>query len=146
MKSKPKTEQQFLNGWKDIANHLRKGVRTVQRYERQMGLPVRRPSGQVRGSVIATLAEIDAWVEAGPLREALPLSKPDLVLQHSTVDVIRKSISDMHRLRAEMQTLRNDVSACLGRLHERLTSLEGDLDEERWPETDPRKGGSGVLH
>jgi len=146
MKSKPKNEQHFLHGWKDIANHLRKGLRTVQRYERQMGLPVRRPSGRVRGSVIATVAEIDAWVEAGPLRKVLPLSKPDLVLQRSTVDVMRKSIADMHRLRAEMQTLRNDVSACLGRLHERLTSLEGDLDEERWPETEPHKGGSGVLH
>ena len=34
------TQLQVLNGWKEIANYLGKGVRTVQRYEREFGLPV----------------------------------------------------------------------------------------------------------
>ncbi len=30
-----------LNSWKEIACYLGRGVRTVQRYERDLGLPVR---------------------------------------------------------------------------------------------------------
>jgi len=60
---------QFLSGWKDIANYLRKGVRTVQRYERELGLPVHRIAGKSVGSVIATKSEIDAWVKSPPPRE-----------------------------------------------------------------------------
>ena len=34
--------QDHLNGWKEIAAFLGKGVRTVQRWEREQGLPVHR--------------------------------------------------------------------------------------------------------
>ena len=30
---------EIFSGWKDIANYLGKGVRTIQRYERELGLP-----------------------------------------------------------------------------------------------------------
>jgi hypothetical protein len=146
MRRKPKGAPRFLSGWKDIANYLGKGVRTVQRYESQLGLPVRRPSAHVRGSVIATVAEIDAWVEANPLREALPLSRPDAAVQHCTVDVIRNSIAEMHRLRDEMQTLQTEVKTGLNKLQNSLNSLEGDLQEEHRPEAERRDGGSGRLN
>jgi hypothetical protein len=58
----------FLNGWKEIANYLGKGVRTVQRYERTLALPVRRPSGRSGGSVMATPAELDDWVNGSALQ------------------------------------------------------------------------------
>lgn len=50
-----------LNGWKDIATYLDRGVRTVQRWEKDFGLPVRR-LGPGRGEgVFAFTHEIDAW-------------------------------------------------------------------------------------
>ena len=49
----------ILSGWKEIANYLGRGVRTVQRYEIEKHLPIRRPAGE---SVIATKTEIDRWV------------------------------------------------------------------------------------
>ena len=52
----------ILNGWKEIANHLGRGVRTVQRWE-QLGLPVRRPKGTDRSAVLALSEELDAWVK-----------------------------------------------------------------------------------
>ena len=58
----------FLNGWKEIANYLGKGVRTVQRYERTLALPVRRPSGRSGGAVMATPAELDNWVNGSALQ------------------------------------------------------------------------------
>src|SRR5215475_1083356 len=50
-----------LDSWKEIAAYLRKGLRTVQRWERTDGLPVRR-LGQ--GSVFAYKSELDGWWQA----------------------------------------------------------------------------------
>jgi len=50
-----------LNGWKEIANYLRLGVRTVQRYEKNFDLPVRRLAGKPRSLVFAITQEIDGW-------------------------------------------------------------------------------------
>jgi hypothetical protein len=59
---------EIFSGWKEIASYLRKGVRTVQRYERDLRLPIHRPAGESAGSVIATKAELDSWVAASPVR------------------------------------------------------------------------------
>jgi len=59
---------QFLSGWKQIANYLGMGVRTLQRYERERGLPIHRPAGKSAGSVVATKAELESWVTAGAVR------------------------------------------------------------------------------
>lgn len=50
------------NGWKDIANHLGKGVRTVQRWEKVYGLPVHRIGGDGGEIVYAYRHEVDAWL------------------------------------------------------------------------------------
>jgi hypothetical protein len=67
--------QEIFSGWKDIAKYLRKGVRSVQRYERELALPIHRPGGKSRGPVIGTKAELDGWVTGGPIREDL-MPKP----------------------------------------------------------------------
>ncbi len=51
-----------LNSWKEIATYLGKGVRTVQRWEGDLGLPVHRPVEQNQRMVIAVPNEIDHWV------------------------------------------------------------------------------------
>jgi hypothetical protein len=61
----------ILNSWKEIASYLGRGVRTVQRWEANLGLPVRRPNQHMRSAVIAISDELDAWVRSAPklLRE-----------------------------------------------------------------------------
>jgi PIN domain nuclease of toxin-antitoxin system len=59
---------EIFSGWKQIANYLGKGVRSVQRYERELALPIHRPAGKSRAAVIATKSELDNWVTAGPVR------------------------------------------------------------------------------
>ena len=54
----------LLTSWKEIASYLGKGVRTVQRWEEQFGLPVRRPNEKVKGIVCSTRPELDQWLEA----------------------------------------------------------------------------------
>ena len=124
---------QFLSGWKEIANYLGKGVRTVQRYEWQMGLPVRRPAGKPRASVVATKLELDAWVNASPIRKAFHLTRlaPD---SEASTKAIKSGIQEMCRLRDEMLPLRAELHSSLLMLRESIMSLQGELRRDQWRE------------
>jgi hypothetical protein len=58
-----------LSSWKEIANYLRRGVRTVQRWEQQYRLPVHRPAGKDRSAVFALASEIDYWQQHCPIKD-----------------------------------------------------------------------------
>ena len=60
----PRRSGDLLEGWKAIADHLGKTERTVQRWEKSKGLPVRRlkTDSEEEGSrVYAYRSELDAW-------------------------------------------------------------------------------------
>ena len=50
-----------LDSWKEIAAYLKKEVRTVQRWEKNGGLPVRRLAHGKQGTVFAYKPDLDAW-------------------------------------------------------------------------------------
>jgi Tol biopolymer transport system component len=52
-----------LDSWKEIAAYLKKGERTVRRWERAEGLPVHRHVHEKAASVFAYSGELDAWVQ-----------------------------------------------------------------------------------
>ena len=52
-----------LDSWKEIADHLRRGLTTVQRWERQEGLPIHRHVHSAGGSVFAYVSELDRWLD-----------------------------------------------------------------------------------
>lgn len=125
-----KGKLEIISGWKDIANYLQKGVRTVQRYEREVGLPVRRPAGKSAGSVMATKAELDGWVAASPIREAFQL--PQTPVDNATpLREFKQHVHELHRLREETRQLRAAVKTSLELLQRNLrfvlpSSLEAD--------------------
>jgi Tol biopolymer transport system component len=51
-----------LDSWKEIADYLKRDVRTVIRWEKEKRLPVHRVPGGQRQSVFAYTSEIDAWL------------------------------------------------------------------------------------
>lgn len=55
-----------LNSWKEIAAYLNRGVRTVQRWESELQLPVHRPKGRNRSAVLALQEELDEWLRRTP--------------------------------------------------------------------------------
>lgn len=57
---------EVLNSWKEVAAYLGRGVRTVQRWEQELGLPVRRPRGKDRSAVIALKSDLDRWLQRSP--------------------------------------------------------------------------------
>jgi hypothetical protein len=54
--------RQILNGWKEISNHIERGVRTAQRWEVRLGMPVHRPALKDRSAVVAFTDELDCWL------------------------------------------------------------------------------------
>lgn len=69
-----------LEGWKQIAAYLKRDVRTIQRWERAEGFPVRRQMHRKLGSVLAYKDELNRWVEQRcslqnkkPLATSLPV-------------------------------------------------------------------------
>jgi len=124
---------QFLSGWKEIANYLGKGVRTVQRYELQLQLPVRRPAGRPWGSVVATKAELDAWVKASPIRDVFRLSVSNSQNHYSLcTDEFRRSLERMMELRDQMLALRSEVRDSVRLLRNSVYELQGELNQNRF--------------
>jgi hypothetical protein len=120
-----------LSGWKDIANYLGKGVRTVQRYEQELALPVRRPAGRSAGSVVATKAELDAWICASPIRETFDLTKPQAVSEYaSSTAALKEGIAEMKRLRDEMLALRAELKSELYALRNSVGNLRVEIKRE----------------
>lgn len=56
----------ILNTWKEIAQYVGRSVRTIQRWERELGFPIHRPRGKQRSAVIAMPPEIDEWARRTP--------------------------------------------------------------------------------
>ena len=98
-----------LSSWKEIAAYLGKGVRTVQRWERQFGLPVRRPSAKSH-VIFAIPRELDTWIKQ---HQKAPVYKPDLrgnvaiakKRRQEQVDLLTKLTSTYGRLEANEQEL-----------------------------------------
>jgi hypothetical protein len=88
---------QVLNSWKAIAAHLGLGVRTVQRYEQEFGMPVRRLNGQSRSSVRAYPNELSSWLL---LRTKCQLTT---VEDHSDLQVL------LYRCRSAAEEMRTSV-------------------------------------
>ena len=79
-------DEDLLEGWKAIADHLNKTERTVQRWEKAKALPVRRlksGSSEDQGRVFAYKTELDAWWQEMLTRPDELTPDPDRPTGHS---------------------------------------------------------------
>jgi len=100
---------QLLTSWKEIAAHLGKGVRTVQRWEQELGLPVRRPA-KSRHIVVALAPELDGWIQR------LSQPAPHCCSCREELEAARVTIAD---LRLQVATLESEVNAAMVALQSR---------------------------
>jgi len=56
-------EKQVLDSWKEIADYLKRSVKTCQRLEHELGLPIHRLADTPKARVFAYKEEIDRWIE-----------------------------------------------------------------------------------
>ncbi|HEV2348980.1 MAG TPA: hypothetical protein VG028_03940 [Terriglobia bacterium] len=65
-----------LESWKEIATYLKREVRTVQRWEKEEGLPIHRQMHKSLGTVYAFKSELDGWWNNGRHRFVPPEFEP----------------------------------------------------------------------
>jgi len=108
----------ILNSWKEIATYMGRGVRTVQRWEQHLGLPVRRPWGKTRTSVMAVTSEIDNWVRTTSVNRSNGANGNDGLTHDALLDKLRTLIEEY---RAAGISLRDDLQQLDGREWNRST-------------------------
>jgi hypothetical protein len=120
-----------LSSWKDIARYMGKGVRTVQRWERDFGLPVRRARGANRKAILARPADLDAWVALQcPSRNsgtAVVGQKTALVADGAhlrTLMLLNTQMETSRMLRYSMRTLMSEVHQAVDRLRCQIDTLQ----------------------
>jgi len=96
-------EVRVLGSWKEIAAYLGKGVRTVQRWEHEFGLPVMRPQKAHKGHVLSSTDKLDRWLVTKWTQ--LPSGKEPSPNAESANAVIR----DFRRLRQANRELIHDL-------------------------------------
>ena len=69
-------KKDILNGWKEIGRYVGRDTRTVERWEKLRGLPVRRVPGARRATVYALITELDEWLESGKKEESQLAANP----------------------------------------------------------------------
>jgi len=129
-------EPGVLTCWKDIAQYLGKGVRTVQRWEREFGLPVRRPDGIYHKSpVIAHKRDLDAWLESRWSGRSARRA-PDIPYDVNALSPVSELILSSQELRNTHSQLLLETSAALAALVKScntLTSLRMNIRSSSQP-------------
>jgi len=118
-----------LTSWKDIARYMGKGVRTVQRWEQDFGLPVRRPKGSSKKAVLARPRDLDAWVamRCASRTELAGSAKPQMHTRHASMAALltlSAKIETARQLRDSNQILTAELSAAINTLRSQLMELQ----------------------
>jgi predicted DNA-binding transcriptional regulator AlpA len=126
-------EPTVLSSWKDIANYLGKGVRTVQRWERRLGLPVRRPIGaSQKSAVLLYRHDVDEWlatrVSARPPRN----NKTALSNTGLAGSALKERIQKSQELTATHFVLSEKILESIRLLTENCNSLTSQTVREPW--------------
>lgn len=136
----PKSASDRLDSWKEIAAYLKRGVRTVQRWERDADLPVHRLPHEKLGSPYAYRRELDAWWNARG-REAepapLPAAKP-----HPTVAVLAFADLSQEKDQAYLcEGMAEEIIGSLSRVPGLRVASRSAAFQFRAPGKDPREIG-----
>ena len=114
-----------LNSWKEIAVYLHRGIRTVQRWERDLDLPVHRIGKGKRSPVFAKTSELNFWLLTN---EASTL--PEIPHSHASPIPIKPGntpISNLRDLRLNMRNLSKAVANNSVRLRRETDTLKTRL-------------------
>jgi predicted DNA-binding transcriptional regulator AlpA len=128
-----------LSSWKDIARYLGKGVRTVQRWERHLGLPVRRPIGaSQKSAVVLYRGDVDAWLATRfSARTLLKDGEEGTQSSRSARSALKEGIRTARELRIANQKLTEQIIASIRLLNERCDLLSTQGLQEPWRSGEP---------
>jgi hypothetical protein len=124
------TPEEILSGWKDIARYLGKGVRTAQRYANELGLPVRRVSGNYSGAVIARKSDLDSWISSSATAQESFNKDTRSLLAYLSVE-LAKGPHQRAVQEAVTTALRRELKADLHNMQKSISKLQRQLSEFR---------------
>lgn len=145
----------MLSSWKEIAQFFGKGVRTVQRWEKTLALPIQRPPGAPSNVVLARTSDLEAWMhrsESSRSDETTAMTSIDL--QNS----IRELETELRRLEEaigsvvvtspekESSTVTSSLQTRLDAAVAQLHTLVGDVEKVENGEADDRSLSAVVKH
>ena len=139
-----------LSSWKDIARYLGKGVRTVQRWERHLGLPVRRPIGaSQKSAVVVYRGDVDEWLATRfSARTLLKDGKEGNRSSRSARSTLKDGIRAARELRTANQELTEQIGASIRLLGASIRLLTERCDllttrslQEPWRDGEPAAWG-----
>ena len=157
------TVANILTSWKEIGQYLGKGVRTVQRWEREAGLPVRRQAKLSRHAILAMPDELDTWVRsrtrgpsgalAGALQREITSLRAENDETRARLDVLEATMAAVASagvvngstvacgsLRRESERIRHAAQQCRAEAIRARLSLASTLcavGEQRFHDGDP---------
>lgn len=119
-----------LNSWKEIASYLGRGVRTVQRWEKELHLPVHRAGKGKRSPVYALVPELKFWLVTAELKTD---DKPtDLtIVSNRSPHAISSPVAISRRLMAESLALVRNVAETSVRQQRQAEALQKRILELR---------------
>ena len=98
---------EVLSSWKDVAAHMGKSVRTVQRWEAELGLPIHRPNGRQQRIILAYPDELKRWAGAKPALKPATGTDSQLRLEKNK----SRLTAQVKRLQALSETLQQRTAA-----------------------------------
>jgi adenylate cyclase len=131
------SDDERLDSWKEIAAYLRRGARTVQRWEAEEGLPVHRLQHDKLGSVYAYRSELDRWWEAHSAHEK---EAPPAPTNEASVAVL--PFADMSRERDQgyfCEGVAEEITSALGRVEGLQVAARTSAFRFRPGSADPRE-------
>jgi len=93
------SERKVLHSWKEIASYMGLSVRTLQRYEQYLGLPIRRFGGVARSSVTAFTDELDYWMQTAG---AHPVGRAEWEHAMGELDALRSEVTHLRKVAEEL--------------------------------------------
>jgi hypothetical protein len=128
-----------LHSWKEVAAYVGRGVRTVQRWEADCGMPVHRPRGKSRSAVLAFADEIDKWLRSDTNSA---LQTPELIRSAKDIEasvVSREIVQEAALLHKRCLLLCSENQRALDSLRLNVLKLTTSMEQTR-----NRAGRSGA--
>jgi hypothetical protein len=121
---------QMLNSWKEIASFLDRGVRTVQRWEQELQLPVHRIGKGKRSPVYALVPELKFWVATSGINS---VSVPQRHAGEKTLTLVKQNsdspLEVSHRLMSQSLELVRAVAEASVRQQRQAEMLRKHLQQ-----------------
>lgn len=115
------SEASVLTTWKEVARYMGKGVRTVQRWERDFGLPIRRPPGvRNRRAVLVLTADLDVWIALQCARGRRNMTAED---EEQPCATLHDRMQTAVALRIANRLLLNEIHIAMEALQQKLNSM-----------------------